>query len=132
MKMHCLLAATAAILALTCCPALAQDQGKQKGHTEFDAHDQQVARDWFAQNRERPAVGLRDQDRLSADEESRLRVGAFMDKDLRKKVHPAPFDLTRRLPDLASDHRYVVVGGHIALIDSAFRIKAVIHLNDNH
>ena len=131
--MHCLLATTAAaILALTCSPALAQDQGKQKGHTEFDSHDQQVARDWFTQNQERPAGGLRNEDRLSAAEESRLHVGALMDKDLRLKVHPVPFDLTRQLPDPASDHRYVVIGGHLALIDSAFRIKAIIHLHDNH
>jgi hypothetical protein len=133
MKMHRLLAATAtAVLALTGSAVLAQGQDKQKGHAEFDANDQQVTREWYAQNSERPAVGLRDEDRLSAREESRLHVGALMDKDLRNKVHPAPLDLTRRLPDPLSDHSYVLIGGHLALVDSAFRIKAVIHLNDNH
>ena len=32
----------------------------------------------------------------------------------------------------APERKNVVIGGHLALIDSAFRIKAIIHLHDNH
>src|ERR1017187_5465753 len=133
MKTHRLLTATAAaILALTGSAALAQDRGNQQGHTQFDEHDQQVTRDWYNQNQAHPPAGLRNQDRLSADEESRLREGTTMDKGLRKKVHPAPPELSRQLPPPASNHRYVAVGGHVALIDNTFQVKAVIHLHDNH
>ena len=136
MKRHLLAATTAAILALTG-SALAQSQGQrggqnQQGHTQFDQHDQQVTRDWYNQNQAHPPAGLRTQDRLSADEESRLREGAVLDKGLRKKVHPAPPDLARRLTPPPSNHRYVAIGGHVGLIDNNYQVKAVIPLHDNH
>ena len=133
MNTHRLLAAiAAAILALTGSAALAQDRGNQQAHTQFDAHDQQVTHDWYNQNQAHPPAGLRNQDRLSADQESRLHEGAVLDKDLRGKVHPAPPDLARRLPAPPTDHRYVAIGGHVALIDNTFQVKSVIHLHDNH
>jgi len=133
MKTHRLLAATSvAILAFAGSVALAQDRGNQQGHTQFDDHDQQVTRDWYNQNQAHPPAGLRNQDRLSAAEESRLREGVVLDKGLRRKVHPAPPDLSRRLPHPPSDHRYVVIGGHVGLIDNNYQVKAVIHLHDNH
>jgi Ni/Co efflux regulator RcnB len=131
MKTYRLWAATAAaILALTGSAALAQDRGQ--GHTRFDEHDQQVTHDWYNQNQAHAPAGLRNQDRLSADEESRLREGTVLDKGLRRKVHPAPPDLTRRLPPPPSHHRYVAIGGHVGLIDSKYEVKSVIHLHDNH
>jgi hypothetical protein len=139
MKANPLLAATAAaILALIGSASFAQYQGQQgdqnrqaQAHTQFDEHDQQVTRDWYNQHKAKAPVGLRDQDRLSADEESRLREGAALDKNLRKKVHPAPPDLVRLLPTPPSKHRYVAIGGHIGLIDNNYQLKAVIHLNEH-
>jgi Ni/Co efflux regulator RcnB len=138
MKIHQLLAATTAvILALAGSAAMAQDRGQrsgqnQQGHTQFDEHDQQVTRDWYNQNQAHAPAGLRNQDQLSAGEESRLREGEVLDRNLRKKVHPAPPDLARRLPPPPSDHRYVAIGGHVGLIDKNYQIKGVIHLHDNH
>ena len=138
MQTHRLLAGiTVAGLALIGSTAFAQDRGQrgdqnQQGHTRFDDHDQQVTRDWYDQNKGHAPQGLRDKDRLSDDEESRLHEGAVMDKDLRKKTHPVPPDLSRRLPPPAPNHRYVAVGGHVGLIDNNFQVKAVIHLHDNH
>jgi Ni/Co efflux regulator RcnB len=138
MKAHRLVIATAAaILALTGSAATAQDRGQrggqnQQGHTQFDEHDQQVTHDWYNKNQAHPPAGLRNQDRLSPDEESRLHEGAVMDKDLRRKVHAAPPDLTRNLPPPPSNHRYVAVGGHVGLIDNHYQVKAVIHLHDGH
>lgn len=130
MKIHRLLTATAAaILTLTASAALAQDGGNQQGHTQFDDHDQQVTHDWYNKNQAHPPAGLRSQDKLSSDEESRLHEGAVLDKDMRKKVHSAPPDLARQYPAPPANHRYVAIGGHIALIDNSFQVKAVIHLH---
>src|SRR5271166_6854158 len=105
MKAHQLLAATAAaIFALTGSAALAQDR---QDHTQFTEKDQKVTHDWYNQHQAHPPAGLRKQDQLSADEESRLHEGAVLDKNLRKKVHPAPTELVRQLPPPPSDHRYV-------------------------
>jgi Ni/Co efflux regulator RcnB len=129
--------ATGAILAMSGSAAVAQDsrqQGGQNrtGNTQFDDHTQQVARDWNNQHQKKPPAGLRSQDRLSAEQESRLHEGAVLDKDMRKRVHPVPPDLVRQMPPPPSQHRYVAIGGHIGLIDNSYQVKAVIHLHDNH
>jgi Ni/Co efflux regulator RcnB len=125
-KLGFAIGAAAALLAFSGAIALAQD----RGHTQFDDHDQQVTRDWYNQHKDHPPAGFRNEDRLSADEESRLREGAVLDKHLRRKVHPAPRELTRELPPPARNHRYVAIGGHIGLIDNRNQLKAVIHLHD--
>ncbi|HXB74572.1 MAG TPA: hypothetical protein VNY05_40430 [Candidatus Acidoferrales bacterium] len=127
------MAATAAILALSGTAAFAQDtdrNSRDRATGQFDSHDQQVTRDWYNQHQDHPAAGLRSGDRLSGDQESRLREGAVIDKDMRKQVHPAPPDLARRLPPPPTHHRYVAVGGHIGLIDNGYQVKALIHLHD--
>src|ERR1700675_3868593 len=120
-----LCAAVTALLAMTGSSALAQDRNRPS-HDKFDDHDQQVTRDWYNQHQAHPPAGLRNQDRLSADEESRLHEGEVLDKRLRRKVHPAPPELSRQLPPPPSDHRYVAIGGHLGLIDNKFQVKGVI------
>lgn len=125
MKKHRLvIGAAAALLAFSGCIA-------QRGHTRFDDHDQQMTREWYNQHRDHPPAGLRNEDRLSADEESRLHEGAVLDEGLRGKMHAAPQELTRQLPPPAHNHSYVAIGGHIGLIDNRNQVKAVIHLHDN-
>ena len=128
MKTHRLLVGiAAAILALTGNAAFSQDR---QGHTQFDDHDQKAAHDYYNKNQAHPPAGLRSQDRLSTDQESRLHEGATLDKDMRRKVHPAPRELSSQFPAPPSDHRYVVIGGHVGLIDSKFQVKSVIHLHE--
>jgi Ni/Co efflux regulator RcnB len=124
MKTLRLTIAAAAVLAFSGAMALAQS------HDRFDDHDQQVTRDWYNAHKDHPPVGFRTEDRLSAEEEARLREGAVLDKDLRRKVHSAPRELTRVLPPPARNHRYVAIGGHVGLIDNTNHVKAVIHLHD--
>jgi Ni/Co efflux regulator RcnB len=101
----------------------------RQGHTQFDDKDRQTTNDWYNQHKDNPPAGFRTQDRLSADQESRLREGQPLDNDLRKKVKPVPEDLKRRLPAPPSDHRYVAIGGHVGLIDNNFQVKGVIRLH---
>lgn len=128
-------AAAAALLMLSGTAALAQerserDEQNRQGHTRFDDHDQQVARDWYNQHRDHPPVGFRDRDRLSAEEESRLQEGAALDRNFRRRVHSIPRDLARRLPPPPRNHRYVAIGSHVGLIDDQYHVKAVIHLHE--
>jgi Ni/Co efflux regulator RcnB len=137
MKTYWLAVMSSAAILLLSSAAVAQDnrsRGDQNStsNTQFDDHAQQVTRDWYNQHQNHPPAGLRSQDRLSADQESRLREGATLDKDMRKNVHPAPADLARRLPRPPSNHRYVAIGGHVGLIDNSFQVKAIVHLHDNH
>jgi Ni/Co efflux regulator RcnB len=118
--------AAAALFAFSGAMALAQE----RGHDRFDDHDQQVTRDWYNQHRDHPPAGFRNEDRLSADEESRLREGAVLDRHLRRRMHAAPHDLVAQLPPPAHNHRYVAIGGHVGLIDNRNHVKAIIHLHD--
>jgi len=113
------------LLALTGGTALAQD------HTKFDDHDRQVTQDWYTQHKAQPPVGLRDRDRLTPENESKLQTGSVLDPGLLKQTHPAPPDLARQLPAPAAGHRYVAVGGHVAIVDHDNRVQDVIHLHDH-
>jgi Ni/Co efflux regulator RcnB len=106
------------------------DQNRQD-HTKFDDHDQQVTRDWYKQHHDNAPVGLRDRDRLSSDEESRLRPGSTLDSHLRSKAHPIPPDLSRELPPPPRDSHYVALGGHVAQVDKRNHVQDVIHLELN-
>jgi Ni/Co efflux regulator RcnB len=129
-----------AILVLAGSAARAQDRG-QGGQSQarngngqnlqFDDNARQTTNNWYNQHKNNPPAGLRTQDQLSADQESRLRPGALLDQDLRNKVHTAPRDLTRRLPPPPSGDRYVTIGGHVGSINNRYQVHDVIHLHDN-
>jgi hypothetical protein len=120
------------LISLTGSLALAQNHDQRGQSAQFSEHDQQVTHDWYNQHQSNPPAGFRKQDQLSQDEESNMREGGVIDKNLRKKVYSAPPELTRQLPPPPSRNRYVAVGGHVALIDHNYHVQAVIHLNDNH
>ena len=97
------------------------DQGSHqaKGHHKFDDHDRELTHVWCVENRERLPIGFRAVDRLSPAHESLLRVGAVLDVDLRKQIHPIPVDLLNRLPAPPVGVRYIAIGGHVGLLDGA-------------
>lgn len=107
-----------------------REQDHQR-HDRFDERDQQTTRDWYAQHRERPARGFRDEDRLSADDEARLREGAPLDRSFRRRTYSVPSDLSRNLPRAPRGYRYSVIGGHVVMVDGNRRVVSVIHLHDN-
>jgi len=54
----------------------AQDRGRQDG-ARFDDNARQATQNWYNQNKDHPPAGLRSQDRLSADQESRYTRARF-------------------------------------------------------
>ena len=98
-------------------------------HNQFDEHDRQVASDWYNQNKNISTRGLRSQDKLTTDQESRLKTNKTLDRDLQKKAYSAPKDLRRKLSPAPAHHEYEVIGGHLALVDTRdHRVRDVIHL----
>jgi Ni/Co efflux regulator RcnB len=101
-------------------------------HTQFDEHDRQVTRDWYNQHQSHPPRGLRPQDRVTPEQESRLAPGQPFSRDLRQQAHYVPSDLKHRLPPPPPHHSYLTVGGHVALVDGQHHIvRDVIHLHDD-
>ena len=110
-------------------PSNQRNQDRQ-APMQFDDHARQTTQNWYSQHENRPPVGLRAQDRLSADQESRLQPGKPLDADLRQRVHPVPRDLSRQLPPPPSNHRYVAIGGHVGMVDRRTQtLRDVIHLH---
>jgi hypothetical protein len=93
---------------------------------KFGALDRQYAHNYYHQHYNES--GFRDRDRLTPEYKARLREGYVIDPDLRNMVLPAPPDLVRGLAPAPSGDRYVVLGGHVCLIDGEYRIQDTIHL----
>jgi hypothetical protein len=111
----------AAALALSGC-------GQTSAVTQADPQ-QQAASDWYSQHQGNLPEGLRPEDQLSADQQSRLKVGVVMDNDIRDRAHPAPPDLANRLTPPPPDHQYVAVGGQVGLVDKNYQVKALIQVH---
>jgi len=105
-----------------------QDRADQN---RFNDHDRQVTRDWYNEHPKHADRGFRDRDRLTPQYESQLREGVVLSPDLRRKTYAAPDDLRRRLPPAPRGYRYLVVGGHVILVDDGYRIHDVVHLELN-
>jgi Ni/Co efflux regulator RcnB len=107
-----------------------QDRQASTASMQFDDHARQTTNDWYNQHQNRLPAGLRSQDRLSADQESRLQPGRPLDSDLRQRAHPVPRALSRQLPPPPPSHRYVAIGGHVGMIDRRTQtLRDVIHLH---
>jgi len=108
-----------------------RDRDKDRDHPRFEDRDRQAARGWYNEHHDRLPEGLRDRDRLTPELESRLQVGVVLDQDLRHRIHPMPAELIERLPPCPPHYRYVIIGGHICLIDEGFHVSDVIHFELN-
>ena len=63
---------------------------------------------------------------MTPEREAHLAPGRVLEPDLRKVSHPVPVDLVHRLPPPPVGHRYVAVGGHVAIVDHDYRVQDVI------
>jgi hypothetical protein len=102
---------------------------RNSGHTEFTTQERQATNDWYAKNQAHPPAGFRAEDRLSTEQESRLKVGATLDPDLQKMTHTLPAGLKSQYAAPPAGYRYVAVGGHVALLDKQNQVHDVIHLH---
>jgi Ni/Co efflux regulator RcnB len=107
------------------------DRDRDRDRRHFDDHDRQSAQEWYREHRDHLPEGLRERDRLSAAFESRLRTGEVLDLDLRHRIHPVPHELLEHLPPCPEHYRYVIIGGHICLIDEGYHLQDVIHFELN-
>jgi Ni/Co efflux regulator RcnB len=123
------LVAAAALLVLSGAVALSQERGQRDDQNRQASTE--ASRNWYKQHQDHPSRGFRKQDQLSADEEARLREGERLDRSFQKRTYSVPRDLSRNLPKAPRGHRYVVIGGHVVMMDNNRRVTTVIHLHDD-
>jgi hypothetical protein len=146
MKTRWLMTACAtALLVFTSMAAVAQDQGEhgkgegrghdknhgehEKRYRRFNEKQQRAARDYY--DRDRDHEVFRRDERWNDDYERRLRPGYVFDDDMRRMCRPAPYEMTRGLGRPPRGYRYVLIGPHVVLIDSGYRVHDAIHLEIN-
>ena len=109
--------------------ALAQGHGNGhgKGHGKLGDDDDQGAyykdrdheaiRGWYDEHRSNLPPGLAKRDQLPPGLEKQLVRRGSLPPGLQKRLHPCPEDLERRLPPPRPDCAYVLIGGHIVLLN---------------
>jgi hypothetical protein len=99
-------------------------------HTRFDAKDRANVGEWYRARQQEQDLpnGFQSSDLLSSASESRLRVGELLDPDLRSETLPVPPELLQRLPPPAGDYRYLVLDGHLLLVEQkSWNVSDVLH-----
>jgi hypothetical protein len=135
-------ACVTALLALTCCVAVAQDEQNRgqsqrtenrgqtkKRYRQFNQNQRRYATTYYTQNRNQEV--FRPDSRWNNDYENRLRPGYVLDEDMRRMSRPAPYEMTRGFGRAPRGYRYVVIGGHVVLIDNGYRVHDAIHFELN-
>lgn len=134
MKRHLIMTLCAAVMLSIGLPAMASAQTRARGradvqaHTRFDDRDRQAATSWYDGHRTNLPRGLRDNDRFPPDVEGRIVEGYVLAPQLRRQVYSVPSGLLRMLGPAPRGERYVMVNGHILLIDRGYRVIDVIHV----
>lgn len=117
-------------------PTIASAQGRGRGrgegqaqaHSRFDDRDREAARTWYDSHHANLPRGLRDNDRFAPDVEVRVQEGFVLDGRMRRQIYAVPGDLLRRLGPAPRGERYVMINGHLLLIDRGYRVIDVIHI----
>jgi len=142
MRARWMIAGAIALLAVTSGAAVAQGQGNQtnrgqarraqrRAEARFNDHDRQLALEWYNQHRRNPPRGFRDRDRLPPEYEVRIQPGYVFDLVVRRRAYPAPVELTLQFGPAPRGYRYMVIGGHIVLVDVGYRVADVFRLEIN-
>ena len=134
-RFSAVLTCTTVMMVLTVGTALARqpfsgqnDRGRVAEHMKFDDHDRQATRTWYDSHQRALPVGFRARDRFSPAVELQFQEGYVIDRPMRGEVHSVPLALLRLLAPAPRTYRYVVIEGHVALIDSDYRVHDVIHV----
>ena len=142
MKRHWIVTCTTAVLALVVGVAVAaepQGQGRGRGRgrgqeqqeqarARFNDHDREVTLSWYQSNQRNLPRGMRDRDRWAPTIEVQVQEGYVLDRRQRGQIYSVPSALLRLLSPAPRSYRYVVIGGHLILIDSGYRVVDIIHL----
>ena len=128
----------AALLALICGAAVARDQKdknrenrgqSKKNYRQFLENQRQYARTYYSQNQNNEV--FRHDSRWNNDYENRLQPGYMLDRDMRRMSRPAPYAMIRGLGRAPRGYRYIVIGRHLVLVDSRYRVHDTIRFELN-
>jgi hypothetical protein len=98
-------------------------------HDRFDDHDRAAAHDWYKDHHD---AFHHDEGRYwHSAWEPNIHEGFVLTPEMRRAWRPVPHELLVRLGPCPPGYRYVVIGDHVVLVDSGWRIHDVLHLELN-
>ena len=107
-----------------------QNHGQEKKrYRQFNNRQRQRAQIYY--NQHRNDEGFRHDDRWNNDYENRLRSGYVLDDDMRRMSRPAPYEMTRGFGRAPRGYRYVIIGGHVVMVDEGYRVHDSIRFEIN-
>jgi len=107
-----------------------ENRGQRKKHyRQFQQRQQQYARTYYNQHRDEEV--FRRDDRWNDDYDLRIQPGYVLDDDMRRMSRPAPYEMTHGMGRPPRGYRYIVIGGHVVLIDGGYRVHDAIHFEIN-
>ena len=125
------------LLALTCSAAVAEngkdhekDENRgqsKKEYRQFREDQRQYANTYYGQNQKNKV--FRHDSRWNDDYANRLQPGYVLDRDMRRMSRPAPYAMTRGLGGAPRGYRYIIIGGHVVLVDSGYRVHDTIRFD---
>ena len=129
----------AVLLAFTCSAAVAQngkdhDKGENSGQSkkqyrQFRENQRQYARTYYGQNQNNEV--FRPDGRWNHEYENRLQPGYVLDPDMQRMSRPAPYAMIRGMGAAPRGYRYIIIGGHVVLVDSGYRVHDTIRFELN-
>jgi hypothetical protein len=129
-------ACAAALLALICGTGVAQGQNDKKNekgenrgqskkqYRQFQENQRQYARTYYGQHQNHEV--FKPDSRWNNDYANRLQPGYVLDRDMQRMSRPAPYDMIRGLGRAPRGYRYIVIGGHVVLVDNRYRVHDTI------
>jgi hypothetical protein len=123
-----------ALLALMCSGVVAQngknhEKGENRGQSkkqyrQFRENQRQSVRTYYVQNPNNEI--FRPDSRWNDDYTNRLQPGYVLDRDMRRISRPAPLAMIRGLGSAPRGYRYIIIGGHVVLVDNGYRVHNTI------
>ena len=107
-----------------------ENRGQSKKHyRQFQEKQRQYIHNYYVQNQNHEV--FRPDSRWNNEYANRLQPGYLLDRDMQRMSRPAPPAMIRGLGRAPWGYRYIVIGGHLVLVDRGYRVQDTIRIELN-
>jgi len=101
----------------------------KKEYRQFQEKQRQYAQTYYDQHKNHKV--FKTDRRWNNDYSNRLQPGYILDPDMRRMSRSAPKDMVLGLGRAPRGYRYIVIGGHVVLVDNEYRVHDTVRIQLN-
>lgn len=101
----------------------------KKEYRQFQEKQRQYAQTYYDQHHNHKV--FKTDSRWNDDYSNRIQPGYILDPDMRRMNRSAPNDMVLGLGRAPSGYRYIVIGGHVVLVDNEYRVHDTVSIQLN-